>query len=112
MYWCAGSSGSFFRIFTTDEIFDHGVKKYVLNVKAVDPNTGDSVTLRGAFRVFGHQEKYFCSLNMINTGTRPIPQGGSLEFISVGKATNFKCKIDDGATQPCKLIFTMTMIII
>ena len=100
----AGSSGSFFRKFTEDEIWEHGLKKYFLNITAVDPNTGDSVTLRGAFRVFGHQEKYFCSLNMINTGTSPIPQGGSLEFISVGKATEFTCKIDDGDTQPCKLL--------
>ena len=101
----AGSSGSFFRNFTRDEIFDRGLKRYVLTVIAVDPTIGDSVTLRGAFRVFGHQEKYFCSLNMINTGTKsPIPQGGALEFISVGKATEFTCKIDDGATQPCKLL--------
>ena len=100
----ADSSGSFFRNFTRDEIWEHGLKEYFLNVKAVDPTTGDSVTLRGAFRVFGRQERYFCSLNMINTGTSPIPQGGSLEFISVGKATEFTCTIDDGATQPCKLL--------
>ena len=107
----AGSSGSFFRIFTTDEIFNHGLKKYFLNVKAVDPNIGDSVTLTGAFRVFGHQENYFCSLNMINTGTSPIPQGGALEFISVGKATEFTCKIiDDGAMQPCKLLIFAVII--
>ena len=93
---CAGSSGSFFHEVKSDiKFWNHGTKKYFLNVKAVDPNTGDSDTLRGAFRVFGHQENYFCSLNMINTGTRPIPQGGSLEFISVGKATNFDCKIKD-----------------
>ena len=100
----AGSSGSFFRNFTWDEIWEHGLKEFVLNVTAVDPNSGDNVTLRGAFRVFGHQEKYVCSLNMINTGTRPLPQGGYLEFISVGKATEFTCTIDDGATQLCKLL--------
>jgi hypothetical protein len=80
-----------------------GTRKYFLDVNAADPNTGDSVTLRGAFRVFGHQENYFCSLNMINTGTSPIPQGGFLEFISVGYATEFTCKIDNGTIQPCRL---------
>ena len=79
-------------------------EKYFLNVTAVHNDTGDNVTLSGAFRVFGHQEKYFCSLNMINTGTSPIPEGESLEFISVGKATNFTCKIDNGAMQPCKVM--------
>ena len=59
--------------------------------------------------MLGHQENYFCSLNMINTG---IPQGGSLEFISVGKAKEFTCKIDNGPMQPCKLIFDMTTIIL
>ena len=99
----AGSSGSFLRTVTSFEVIQHGTNKYFLDVTAVDPSSGDSVTLRGAFRVFGYQEKYFCSLNMINTGTSPIPQGGSLEIISVGKATNFKCKIDNGTTiQPCK----------
>ena len=102
----AGSSGSFFYNFTTNEIWSFGTKKYSLKVKAVDPNSGDNVTLRGAFRVFGHQEKYFCSLNMINTGTNPIPQGGSLEFISVGKATEFTYMyaIDNKAMVPCKFI--------
>ena len=100
---CAGSSGSFLHTVTSYEVFQHGTNKYFLDVTAVDPSNGDSVTLRGAFRVFGYQEKYLCSLNMINTGTSPIPQGGSLEIISVGKATNFKCKIDNGTTiQPCK----------
>ena len=80
-------------------------KKYSLNVTAVDPITNDSVILIGAFRVFGHQEKYFCSLNMINTGTRPIPQGESLEFISVGNATEFICEIDNGTMLPCKFIY-------
>ena len=41
---------------------------------------------------------------MINTGTSPIPQGGSLEFISVGKAKEFTRKIDNGAMQPCKVM--------
>ena len=76
---------------------------YSLYVTATDPNTNDSVILNGSFRVFGHQEKYFCSLNMINTGTSPIPKEGSLEFISVGKAKEFTCEID-GTTHPCKLI--------
>ena len=100
---CAGSSGSFLHTVPSYEVFKHGTNKYFLDVTAVDPSNGDSVTLRGAVRVFGHQEKYFCSLDIINTGTSPIPQGGSLEIISVGKATNFKCKIDNGTTiQPCK----------
>ena len=85
-------------------MWKQNTEKYFLNVTAVDPNTNESVTLRGALRVFGHQEKYFCSLNMINTGTSPIPQGGSLEFISVGKAKEFICKIDNGTMKPCKLI--------
>ena len=54
--------------------------------------------------MFGHQEGYWCSLNMINTGTSPIPQGGSLEFIKVGKANEFKYKIDNGTMQLCKFI--------
>ena len=98
-----GSSGSFFHKFKQEDIWKFETKKYFLHVKAEDPGTGDHVILRGAFRVFGHQEKYFCSLNMINTGTSPIPNGGSLEFISVGNATNFIYGID-GATQSCKLI--------
>ena len=63
--------------------------------------------------MFGHQENYFCSLNMINTRTSQLSQGESLEFISVGKATNFTCKIDNGAMQPCKLlIFSVTTTVI
>ena len=103
----AGSSGSFFHNFTIDEILKFGTRKFFLDVKAVDPNTGDSVTLRGAFRVFGHHENYFRSLNMINTGTSPIPQGGSLEFISVGNPTEFACKFDNGTMQPCRLIIIL-----
>ena len=61
--------------------------------------------------MFGRQENYYCSLNLINTGTSPIPQGGSLEFISVGKTQEFTCKIDAETIQPCKVI-TMTMIIL
>ena len=44
--------------------------------------------------MFGHQEKYFCSANIINTGTEAIRNGGYVEFVSVGKAKHFKCKID------------------
>ena len=69
-------------------------KRYILHVKATDPNTDESIMLNGSFRVFGHQEKYFCSLNMINTGTEPIPADGQLEFISVGNSENFTCKLD------------------
>ena len=98
----AGSLRSFFHTLTNDEILKLGTRKYFLDVNAVDPNTGDSVTLRGAFRVFGHHENYYCSLNMINTGTSPIPQGGALEFISVGNATEFTCKMDSEPMQPCK----------
>ena len=96
---CAGSSGIFCYNFTVDEIWEQNTEKYILHVTAVDLITNDSVTLRGAFRVFGHQEKYFCSLNMINTGTGSLQQGGSLE-VSVGKATNFTYKIDEEPTQP------------
>ena len=91
-------------------MWELNTKKYFLNVIALDPMTNGSVTLKGALRVFGHQEKYFCSLNMINIGTGPIPQGGSLEFISVGMAKEFTCKIDNEPMKPCKLIFGMTMI--
>ena len=67
---------------------------YHLKIEAKELSTNETVTLMGSFRVFGHPEKYFCSLNMINTGTRPIPQGGPLEFISVGSADNFTCQVD------------------
>ena len=83
-------------------MWKNGAKRYFLDVTATDPATGDSVNLMGSFRVFGHQEKYFCSLNMINIGTSPILQGRSLEFISVGKATNFICRIDNEKMIPCK----------
>ena len=95
---------------TNDEVLQQGTNKYFLHVTAIDPNTGDSVTLRAAFRVFGHQESFFCSLNMINTGTTPIRQGGSLEFISVGSAINFTCKIDNGSLQTCKTTINLTVL--
>ena len=98
---CTGSSGYFSYIFTYDELRKYGTKKYFLHVEAIDPKTNDSVMLKGAFRVFGHQEMYFCTLNMINTATTPIPQGGSVEFISVGHARDFICKID-GESHSCK----------
>ena len=88
-----GSSGFFSRTFTYDEVWKHGTKRYFLHVEATHPNTNKTVTLIGSFRVFGHQEKYFCSFNMINTGTKLLPQQGSLEFIRVGSAQNFTCKI-------------------
>ena len=85
-------------------MWEQNTKKYILCVEAIDNDTNESVILRSGFRDFGHQEKYFCSLNMINTGTRPLPQGGSLEFISVGNAANFTCKIDKKPMQSCKLM--------
>ena len=100
-----GSSGLYSHHVTIYEMWQHGTKKYFLDVTAVDPVTGDSVMLRGSFRVFGRQEKYFCSLNMINIGMSPIPQGRSLEFISVGKAKKFRCRIDNGIMEPCKFVF-------
>jgi hypothetical protein len=96
------SSGSFAYNFTRDEILQHGVKRYRIYVEAKDEitdeiageTTDEIITLSGQFRVFGHQEKYFCSVNMINTGTRPIQKGGSVEYVSVGKhITNFKCRM-------------------
>ena len=77
---------------------------YILYVTALHNDTGDSVTLRGAFREFGHQEKYFCSLNMINTRTSSLLQGSSLELICVGEAANFTCKIDEEPMKSCKLM--------
>ena len=100
-----GSSGSFGRTMTNDEMYQHGTKKHVT---AIDPNTCDNVTVRAAFRVFGRHERFFCSLNMINTGTTPIRQGGSLEFISVGSATNFTCNINNGPAQTCKTVLCFT----
>ena len=102
---CAGSSGTFSYNFNEKEMWERNTEEYILYVTAVDLNTSDTVTLRGAFRVFGHQEKYFCGFNMINTGTDPISQKGSLEFISVGNAQKFMCEID-GTMHPCKLFNT------
>ena len=85
-------------------MWEQNTEKYFLHVKAIDSDTHENVSLRSGFRVFGHQQKYFCSLNMINTGTSPVPQGGSLEFIRVGKAENFTCKIDEEPMQSCKLM--------
>ena len=82
---------------------------YTLHIEAVDPNTDESVTLSGSFRVFGHQEMYFCSANMVNIGTQPLHNGGYMyvEFISVGKGARFKCYIDGEDYAPesdhCKL---------
>jgi urease beta subunit len=100
------SSGTFSHDFTIDQIWERNTKRYFLHIEATDPDTNKIVTLIGVFRVFGHQEKYFCTQNMINTATRPIQQGGFVEFITVGKATNFTCEIDemiDGSlhTIPC-----------
>ena len=108
---CAGSSGTFLYNFNEEEMWEQNTEEYILYVTAIDPNTTDTVTLRGAFRVFGHQEKYFCTFNMINTGTDPISQEGSLEFISVGNAKKIMCEID-GNIHPCKLqlIFVAFMI--
>ena len=75
-------------------------KKYILHVKATDPNTNKVVTLIGSFRVFGHQENYFCTVNMINTGMQPIQRGGYVEFSSVGRVTKFMCKIDQEELKP------------
>jgi hypothetical protein len=94
------SSGMFTYTFGEDQIWKHMAEKYTLIVKATDPMTDETVTLRGKFRVFGHQERYFCSVNMINTGMQPIPIGGCLEYIRVGNTTNFTCKMD-GDEIPC-----------
>ena len=102
IYYCIGSSGTFAYYFTSGEIWEQNTKKYILHVKAFDRNTNEIVTLNGSFRVFGHQEKYFCTQNMINTATSPIQQGGVVEFISVGRVANFKCTIDGYIIIPCK----------
>ena len=84
--------------------------QYTLNVKAIHTNSGETVTLSGLFRVLGHQEKYFCSANMVNTGTQPIREG-YLEFIAVGKGRKFNCKLYGESTRvvidPCKFNFLM-----
>ena len=85
-------------------MWKQNTEEYVLYVTAIHQYTGENVTLRGAFRVFGHQEKYFCSLNVINMGTSSLLQGSSLEFIRVGEAANFTCKIDEEPMKPCKLM--------
>ena len=72
---------------------EHKTKRYKLKVIAVDETDGQIATLTGSFRVFGNQEQYFCSANMINTETQPVQ--GCLEYITVGNATNFTCKIRD-----------------
>ena len=105
----AGSSGTFSYTFTEDEMWEQNIMRYSLHVTAIHKHTTATATLSGSFRVFGHQEKYFCSLNMINTGTRPIPKGGYLEFISVGMATKFNCTMDKGPVQQCKLIFVVVI---
>ena len=96
-----GLSGFFSHNFTYDEIRELGTDRHFLHVEAVEQSTKKNVTLIGVFRVFGEQEHYFCSLNMINTATRPIPQGGSVEFISVGMANSFECNIGKN-WYPCK----------
>jgi hypothetical protein len=94
------SSGFFSHTFSEDAIWDHGVKRYTLYVKAIDTYSSQCVTLTGAFRVFGNHEKYFCSGNMVNTGTRPVPRGATVEYAIVGKtAENYKCKIDRNTTS-------------
>ena len=72
----------------------------ILRVEATDTSTGESVTLSGSFRVFGHREKYFCSVNMINIGTELMPADGWVEFISVANSINFTCEVD-GEECPC-----------
>ena len=96
----AGSSGSFSHTFTVKDIWKRGVKRYTLHVE-----TDDCVTLKGEFRVFGHQQKYFCSGNMINTGTKPIRSGDTVEYAIVGKPTaEYKCTINKTMPVPgCKL---------
>ena len=91
------------------KLWEHMYERYTLNVKAVHKSTCESVTLSGSFRVFGHQEKYFCSADMINTEIQPI-QSEYLEYISVGKARHFTCKIYGNnntiytpVNGPCKL---------
>ena len=81
--------------------------QYTLNVEAIHTNSGETVTLSGKFRVLGHQEKYFCSANMVNTGTKPIEGGEYLEFIAVGNGRKFNCMIYGEhyrvVIDPCKL---------
>ena len=101
----AGTSGTFSYNFTIDEIWEKNARIYHLYIEAKDPQTNENATLMYRFRVFGHQEKYFCTQNMINSGTRPIPQGGVVEFISVGNSTDFICTISNEEitdTLPCK----------
>ena len=93
---------------TKDELWKHKTKIYRLRVDAFDETTEETVTLTGSFRVFGHQEKYFCSANMINIGTEPVQE--SLEYITVGNGRNFNCIMRDENTTlvnplngPCKL---------
>ena len=91
---CTGSSGSFPTIIPPPKILENGVKRYTLYIEARDKTTEETTTLSGQFRVFGHQQKYFCSVNMINTGTTPLPLGGSIEYVSVGRQIKeFSCSI-------------------
>ena len=77
---------------------------YTLHVKATDSNTNESVTLKGQFRVFGHQEKYFCAVNFVNTGTQPLPMQGFVDYASVGNAKGFECYMDTKSTT-CKFVY-------
>ena len=79
-----------------DQIWKYSPRRCTLEVEAKDPITGDSIiTLKGQFRVFGHQEKNFCGVNMINYGTSPISQeDGYMEYVAVGSSESFTCRID------------------
>ena len=95
LFTSAGSDGFFSYRFTMEKIWKYSPRRYILIVEAKDPITGDSITLKGYFRVFGHQEKYFCGVNMINYGTSPISrEDGYMEYIAVGATESFTCQID------------------
>ena len=91
----AGSDGSFSYSFRMDQIWKYSPRRCTLEVEGKDPITGNSITLTGQFRVFGHQEKNFCGVNMINYGTNPISkEDGYMEYVAVGSTESFTCKID------------------
>ena len=113
---CTGSSGVFSHTVKEYELWMYMTNIYTLTVTAQHHDSRKCVSISSSFRVFGHQEQYFCSANMINTRTLPQPQqGGHLEFIAVGKGKSFKCRIYEQNNMstplyemfPCKLKYTL-----
>lgn len=88
-------------------------KKLSLRIVAFDKSTKERAVLRGYFYVLpvtSRRGSRPCAVTIINTSTEEQSGSMKVEFRGAGFASHFKCRVDGGRTQECKLILNLYLL--